>query len=441
MKVLKFGGTSVGSSSSIKEIKHIIENQNDKILVVLSAMSGVTNELVQINNKLKENNTDIQIHIDYLRKRHLTVINELFSPKQNTEHIVEYVEEILEKIESFKKEYLTKERESIVSTLGETLSTFIFSEYLKASEVSNKLLDASFFMLVENDENPNLKVIHTLFEREVERMEDSNIYITQGYIRIDRNNKISTLDRGGSDYTATILGAALDATEVQIWTDIDGFHNNDPRFVDNTRPIEYLTYDEAAELAYFGAKILHPKTVMPIRKKGIPLYLKNTFKPESNGTLIFNDSKYFGLKSISAKDGITAIKIKSNKMLMAYGFLLKIFEIFEKYKTPIDMITTSEVAISLTIDSTKKLDKIVKELKAYGEIEVETNQSIICLVGQSIIEDKGSNKIFELLNEIPVRMISYGGSENNISLLVSEENKVTALQALHKKLFPKHINV
>ncbi|WP_196888297.1 aspartate kinase [Aureivirga sp. CE67] len=441
MNVLKFGGTSVGSYESIQQIKSIVESQNKKTLIVLSAMSGVTNELVKINAKLKSGDSKIDTHIEFIKSKHQSVSRKLFSDKTIIEEVDNYIDSILNNIEKFRDEFLTKEGEAIIITLGETLSTYIFSRYLKANNISNQLLDASFFMMVENDENPNLKIINTLFNREIERIESSDIYITQGFIRIDRNNKISTLDRGGSDYTATILGAALEADEVQIWTDIDGFHNNDPRYVENTQPIEYLTFDEAAELAYFGAKILHPKTVMPIRKKGIPLYLKNTFKPESNGTLIFNKSKYYGLKSISAKDGITAIKVKSNKMLMAYGFLMKIFEVFEKHKTPIDMITTSEVAISLTIDTTTKLDKIVKELKNYGEIEVETNQSIICLVGQSIIEDKGSNKIFELLNEMPVRMISYGGSENNISLLVSEENKVTALQSLHQKLFHNIIKV
>ena len=298
------------------------------------------------------------------------------------------------------------------------------------------LLDAKEFMHVSNLENPDTSVVGDLLRNRMS-MEESEIYITQGFVRIDKNNNINTLKRGGSDFTATIVGAALDAEEIQIWTDIDGFHNNDPRYVEDTHPISHLTFEEAAELAYFGAKILHPQTVSPVIDKNIPIYLKNTFTPDSHGTRISSDHKNNGLKAISAKDGITAIKIRSNRMLMAHGFLKKIFEVFDKYETAIDMITTSEIAISLTIDDVRNLDEILEELESYGEITVEKDHSIICIVGESVIEDKDTYKLFELLNEIPVRMISYGGSSNNISLLVDTQNKIATLRQLNAKLFAR----
>ncbi len=290
-------------------------------------------------------------------------------------------------------------------------------------------------MYVGNLENPDTNKIASKIAPFLDSEEPDPIYITQGFVRIDKNNRVSTLKRGGSDYTATILGAALNAEEVQIWTDIDGFHNNDPRYVEDTHPLASLTFEEAAELAYFGAKILHPQTISPVINKNIPIYLKNTFTPELPGTKISSEIKENGLKAISAKDGITAIKIKSNRMLMAHGFLKTIFEIFDNLETAIDMITTSEIAISLTIDDTKNLDQILDQLKKYGDITVETDHSIICIVGEKLIEDPNTFKLFEILNEIPVRMISYGGSVNNVSLLVATENKVSALKALHKTLF------
>ena len=290
-------------------------------------------------------------------------------------------------------------------------------------------------MAVSNLENPDTDKIGNLLKPFLKDTSDAAIYITQGFVRKDKFNKISTLKRGGSDYTATILGAAINAEEIQIWTDINGFHNNDPRYVENTHPIKNLSFEEAAELAYFGAKILHPQTVSPVIEKNIPIYLKNTFTPEEEGTRISSEVIEHGLKAISAKDGITAIKIKSNRMLMAHGFLRKIFEVFDLHETSIDMITTSEIAISLTIDDTRNLEAILNDLEGYGEITVETEHSIICIVGEGLIDEKNTAKLFEILQDIPVRMISYGGSINNVSLLVSTQNKIKTLHALHAKLF------
>ena len=291
-------------------------------------------------------------------------------------------------------------------TTGETMLTYIFSTFLTNSGIQNNFLDAKEFMYVSNLENPDTNLVGKLFQKSIENLEASEIYITQGFVRLDAQNSISTLKRGGSDYSATILAAAVEAEEVQIWTDIDGFHNNDPRYVENTHAIAELSFEEASELAYFGAKILHPQTISPVIKKQIPLFLKNTFTPDLPGTRISAEIHSRGLKAISAKDGITAIKIKSNRMLMAHGFLKKIFEVFDKYETAIDMITTSEIAISLTIDDDRNLNEILEELNDYGEITVEKEHSIICIVGEGLIEDKSTSRLFELLNDISVRMIS-----------------------------------
>jgi aspartate kinase len=299
----------------------------------------------------------------------------------------------------------------------------------------NTLLEAKKFMQVPNLENPDTEKVGRLLDQYLKSRPKAPVYITQGFVRTDKFNRINTLKRGGSDYTATILGAAVRAEEIQIWTDIDGFHNNDPRYVENTHPLSHLSFEEAAELAYFGAKILHPQTVSPVIDKNIPIYLKNTFTPEAQGTMISNQVKSRGLKAISAKDGITAIKIKSNRMLMAHGFLKRIFEVFDANETAIDMITTSEIAISLTIDDNRNLNPILESLKAYGEITVETDHSIICVVGEGLIEENNTARLFEVLQDIPVRMISYGGSINNVSLLVATENKINTLRALHTKLF------
>ena len=438
MKVLKFGGTSVGSAESIRNVRNIIAAQSGRKIVVVSAMSGVTNRLVEISEAVRTGNTNSidQLMLE-LKLKHLQLIEELLESEKNkraTENL--FLELFCDLEEAIKEQPFN---EAAVITFGETFLSLIFSEYLEEKGTSNTLLDAKEFMHVSNVENPEIVTVSKLLKAVLQREVTSEVYVTQGFVRIDRNKNISTLKRGGSDYTATIIGAAVNASEVQIWTDIDGFHNNDPRFVENTSALTQLTFEEAAELAYFGAKILHPQTVSPVKERNIPIFLKNTFTPEAIGTCISDRYHSKGLKAISAKDGITAIKIKSNRMLMAHGFLKKIFDVFDKHETAIDMITTSEIAISLTIDDTRNLDKILYELDEYGEITVDANHSIICVVGEGLIDDKDTCKLFTLLNDLPVRMISYGGSKNNISLLVDTKNKVQALQQLHQKFFEPKI--
>ncbi|PTX43141.1 aspartate kinase [Christiangramia gaetbulicola] len=436
MKVLKFGGTSVGSAAGIRNVREIVLNQQGSKLLVLSAMSGVTNMLVEISEQVKKGEFSKNSEkIQELRSKHFGLIDELITDAAFNSSVKENIEAQIIQLEQTCNTDWNKNIEARILTTGESLLTFIFSSYLNSEGIQNTLLDAKDFMHISNLENPDTLHIGELLNDSLKVSEQSDILITQGFVRLDAQNEISTLKRGGSDYTATILGAAIRASEIQIWTDISGLHNNDPRFVENTHPVSQLSFEEAAELAYFGAKILHPQTISPVIGKNIPVYLKNTFTPEATGTCISAIAERKGLKAISAKDGITAIKIKSNRMLMAHGFLKKIFEIFDKYETAIDMITTSEIAISLTIDDCTNLDYILAELESYGEISVDANHSIICVVGEGLIEDRGTSRLFEILQDVPVRMISYGGSNNNISLLVDTRNKVEVLQKLNEKLF------
>ncbi len=436
MKVLKFGGTSVGSAASIRNVQHIISSRPGSKILVLSAMSGVTNHLVEISELVKiSDNASISLKIDALRDKHFNLIEELIDEEKLRIATRESIDIQLKELEETCSKTWNREIESIVLTTGESLLTFIFSRYLSSIGIGNTLLDAKNFMHVPNLENPDTGYVGELLNEVLKNSPANEIYITQGFVRLNENSEISTLKRGGSDYTATILGAAIRASEIQIWTDISGLHNNDPRYVEGTHPVAQLSFEEAAELAYFGAKILHPQTISPVIGKNIPVYLKNTFTPDAAGTRISAVAEKKGLKAISAKDDITAIKIKSNRMLMAHGFLKKIFEVFDKYKTSIDMITTSEIAISLTIDDTSNLEPIISELEQYGEISVDYKHSIICVVGEELIEDNGMSRLFEILQEIPVRMISYGGSKNNISLLVDTQHKIQTLQKLNSKLF------
>ena len=401
-------------------------------------MSGVTNKLIESFEAQKAGRTDVvNVFMLELKLKHLQLIEELIEAEKNKRQTENLFLELYAQLEETLQ--ANPISEAAVITFGESFLSLIFSQFLEEQGVSNTLLDAKDFMHVSNVENPEIQTVQKLLQATLQREVTSEVYVTQGFIRIDRNKNICTLKRGGSDYTATIIGAAVNAKEVQIWTDIDGFRNNDPRYVDNTSTLNHLTFEEAAELAYFGAKILHPQTVSPVKDKNIPIYLKNTFTPNAPGTCISNQYHTEGLKAISAKDGITAIKIKSNRMLMAHGFLKKIFEVFDKHETSIDMITTSEIAISLTIDDVQNLDKILYELDEYGEITVDTDHSIICVVGEGVINDRETFRLFELLNDLPVRMISYGGSSNNVSLLVDTRNKVQALQLLHQKLFEEKI--
>ncbi|UMB52677.1 aspartate kinase [Lutibacter sp. A64] len=435
MKVLKFGGTSVGSIENIKRVKEII-NDGDRKIVVLSAMSGTTNALVEISEQIKLGALDVAIqYVENLSAKYEDVIDELFECSETKQEVSNYVDSVFEHLRALAAEKHTVFLYNKIVSQGELMSTFMFTKFLNQEGVNAQLLPALDFMRVDKSNEPDDFYIKQNLQRILHENLPADIYITQGFICLDAYGNIANLQRGGSDYTATIIGAVMDADEVQIWTDIDGMHNNDPRIVDNTHAISNLSFDEAAELAYFGAKILHPQTVMPAREANIPVRLKNTMDPASYGTLISEDIEGEGVKAIAAKDNITAIKIKSARMLLAHGFLKKVFEIFEKYETPIDMITTSEIAVSLTIDNDANLNSIVEELKKFSLVEVDNNQSIICLVGNEIVKHHETHRLFQVLQDLPIRMISYGGSNYNISLLVNTSDKISALKHLNKYVF------
>jgi aspartate kinase len=436
MKVLKFGGTSVGSAARMKEVAVLINDGSPKI-VVLSAVSGTTNKLVSIGQSLyKHEKEEALDKINQLKKEYQALISELYSQESSLILARQLLQENFNYLEAFTKDLFTVYEERALLAQGEILSTNLFSIYLKEIGVQAALLDALEFMRIDKNQEPDEYYIQSNIRKEMNRFPGVELFITQGYICRNAFGEIDNLKRGGSDYTATIIGAAIKADEVQIWTDIDGMHNNDPRIVEGTRPVEKLSYNEAAELAYFGAKILHPTCVWPAQKQQIPVLLKNTMQPQALGTVISNETESNRITAIAAKEGITAIKIKSGRMLNAYGFLRSVFEVFERYKTPIDMITTSEVAVSLTIDDATRLEEIIEELKKYAAVEVDRNQAIVCVVGDFLGEHKGyAQHIFAALKEIPIRMISYGGSKNNVSILIDENDKNKALIALHKGLF------
>jgi aspartate kinase len=435
MKVLKFGGTSVGSIENIKRVKELITD-GDKKIVVLSAMSGTTNSLVEISDLIKTGAIEEAVEkIDNLSSKYNDVIDELFETSKLKQEVSNYIDQVFELLKSFTSNKHTELLYNRIVSQGELMSTYMFTKYLNQEGVNARLLPALSFMRIDKANDPDDFYIKQNLQRIIDEALPAEIYITQGFICLDAFGNIANLQRGGSDYTATIIGAVVEADEVQIWTDIDGMHNNDPRFVENTHAISNLSFDEAAELAYFGAKILHPQTVMPAREANIPVRLKNTIDPESYGTLISQDTEGEGIKAIAAKDNITAIKIKSARMLLAHGFLKKVFEIFEKYETSIDMITTSEIAVSLTIDDDSNLDAIVGELEKFSSVEVDNQQSIVCLVGHSVVKHHETHRLFQVLQDIPVRMISYGGSNNNISLLVDTNDKLTALRYLNTYVF------
>ena len=434
MNVLKFGGTSVGSAQNIRKVVEILAVTESPKIVVLSAMSGVTNLLVSLNEaSIAKKPEQIKEVLEQLRAKHNEAIDNLFTA-ENQAAIREAVEAFLDELNQIATSGRTLTTYAELVTYGETMLTYIFSKFLTQENVANVLLDSSSFMNVGSVENPNIESVSEALLPQLQE-NPSQIYITQGFVCRDERGSLATLKRGGSDFSATIIAAAVSAAGVQIWTDIDGLHNNDPRYVEGTNPIEHLTYNEAAELAYFGAKILHPQTVAPVIDRDIPVWLKNTFEPSAPGTKISNEYHNRGLKAISAKDGITAIKIKSNRMLGAHGFLRTIFEVFDRHETSIDMVTTSEVAISLTIDDTTHLKAIKTELSVIAEVTVEDEHSIICIVGENLIADHESYKLFGILNSIPVRMIAYGGSNNNISLLVPTREKINALRYLNAQLF------
>ncbi len=435
MKVLKFGGTSVGSVENMRAVMQQITDGNQK-LVVLSAMSGTTNSLVEIANYLQKKNKDAARQvISQLEQKYYKVVNDLYATAEKKEKGKAIVSGIFQTIKALTSGDFSEVTENTIVAQGELLSTAMFTELMLENGYKALYLPALDFMKIDADKAADLYFIRENIAKVLESAEPADYYITQGFICRNANNDIDNLQRGGSDYTATLIGAAIDSEEVEIWTDIDGFHNNDPRFVENTQKIDQLSFDEAAELAYFGAKILHPQTVLPAKLQNIPVRLKNTMNPSDPGTLIASESSGHGIKAVAAKDGITAIKIRSYRMLNAYGFLKNVFEIFEFFKTPIDMISTSEVSVSLTIDNVKHLNEIVSELKEYGEVEVESDLTIACIVGEMIAEESGfAAKVFNALEEIPIRMISYGGSHHNISVLVKTELKKQTLQALSNNL-------
>ncbi len=435
MKVIKFGGTSVGSIANMKEVVKIIADGERKI-VVLSAMSGTTNALVEISNYLyKKNRETAQNAIGDLELKYRKVVSELYHSDESKKQAANVLYKVFSDIRSQVAGDFSEAGEKIILAQGELISTQLFTILMKELGYNPVLIPALEFMRIDEEKAADQAYIREHIQKILEAAPAGDYYITQGYICRNHMGGIDNLQRGGSDYTASLIGAAIDSEEIQIWTDIDGFHNNDPRFVSKTRKIDQLSFNEAAELAYFGAKILHPQTVLPAKVQNIPVRLKNTMNPSDSGTLITSSSEGNGIKAVAAKDGITAVKIRSGRMLMAYGFLRSIFEIFEKYRTPIDMISTSEVAVSLTIDNTKYLGSIEEELKNWGSVEIDHDMSIVCLVGNIQEQENGfASQVFNALDGIPIRMISYGGSRYNISVLVPTKHKVRTLQALNDNL-------
>jgi aspartate kinase len=437
--VLKFGGTSVGSPQRIKDLIKLTADERPKV-VVLSAMSGTTNALVGICEALYSKEQEVAVkRINDLRLTYEKVVSELFETATGLQQGQELIAHHFQYIQAFTQDLFTSNEEKAILAQGELLSTALFHFYLSEKNIPSVLLPALNFMRIDAEEEPDMPYIEKYLAAEMALQPKANLFITQGYICRNAFGEIDNLKRGGSDYSASIIGAALLSPEIQIWTDIDGMHNNDPRIVSNTKPVSTLSFDEAAELAYFGAKILHPTCILPAQKKNIPVRLKNTMQPAAPGTLIAHVDSTEGVKAIAAKDGITAISIKSARMLLAYGFLRAVFEIFERHKTPIDMITTSEVAVSVTIDNSKNLSPILAELEQFAQVEVDSEQTIICIVGHLPKETSGfACKVMEALKDIPLRMVSYGGSANNISVLVNSKHKNQALQALNTGLFPSY---
>ena len=436
MKVLKFGGTSVGSPERMKGVAKLI-NDGEKKIVVLSAMSGTTNSLVEISDYLHKNNPEgANEVINNLERKYKQHVNELYSTDEYKQKTWSLIKDIFNGIRSFTKDVFTLFEEKVILAQGELMSTNMVTNYLLEQGVNVVLLPALEYMRTDKNSEPDTTYIKNKLAAQLEMHPNADLYITQGFICRNAYGEVDNLQRGGSDYSASLIGAAVNASEIQIWTDIDGIHNNDPRIVDKTSPVRQLHFEEAAELAYFGAKILHPTCIQPAKFANIPVRLLNTMEPTAPGTLISNDTELGKIKAVAAKDNITAIQIKSGRMLLAYGFLRKVFEIFESYQTSIDMICTSEVGVSVSIDDTKHLNEIVNDLKKYGIVTVDHDMCIICVVGDLRWENVGFEaKALDAMSEIPVRMISFGGSDYNISFLVSKEDKKRSLQSLSDHLF------
>lgn len=433
MLVYKFGGTSLAFADRMKTVADLVTRDTHQKTVVLSAASGTTDKLIRLS---AAPTVDCRVILSEMKDQYAIYVKELLTNPSTIDKAKQFLSETFEKLEEAIEKPPPRDERWFVS-FGEIISTNLFSLLLNERGISSALLPALDFMRTKYGE-PEMSSIKELLSDLLTKTGDKAIYVTQGYICRNENKEVDNLKRGGSDYSATIIGAALSAEEIQIWTDIDGVHNNDPRIVKKTSRIDELSYAEAAELAYFGAKILHPLCVRPAREAGVPIRLLNTLNPEAEGTIIHRESptEKGGVKAVAAKDGIIAINIRSSHMLMAHGFLRKIFEVFEHHKTSVDMITTAEVAVSLTIDDGQHLDKIVEDLKDYGTITVEKNQTIICVVGAFRKEDAGiAVQVLHPLQNIPIRMISSGGSESNISVLIDSQYKKQALEALNKGLF------
>lgn len=437
MKVMKFGGTSVGKPERMHQVCELITKDSESKIVVLSALSGTTNALVEISNCLASGDrTAAKQNIDKLEAHYRSFVTSLVKTEALQAKANAIVSEHFEFLNIILKISFSEALNKDILAQGELMSTKLFSVYLEEKGIDHLLLPALEFMTIDTNEEPQLSVISNKLKKLLKENSDKKIFVTQGYICRNVRGEVDNLKRGGSDYTASLVAAAINATVCEIWTDIDGMHNNDPRIVNKTVAIEQLSFDEAAELAYFGAKILHPTCIWPAQQQKVPVKLLNTMQPEAAGTVITQEAGSVGVKAVAAKDGIIAIKIKSSRMLLAYGFLRKVFEVFEKYRTSIDMITTSEVAVSVTIDSDIALKEIVKELEPFGSVEVDINQTIVSIVGNEIAKTEDVlMKLFDALKEVPVRMVSYGGSPHNVSLLVPSDYKIKTLQLLNKDLF------
>ena len=439
MKVMKFGGTSVGSPERMKGVASLVTESGEPTFIVLSAMSGTTNSLVEISDYLyKKNPEGANEVINNLEKKYMQHVEDLYSTEEMKKTTREFLQSEFNYLRSFTKDLFTSFEEKSIVAQGEIMSTNMVVNYLKEQGIKAVLLSALDFMRTDKNAEPDPQYIKEKLDAIMEQNEGYQIYITQGFICRNAYGEVDNLQRGGSDYTASLIGAALPADEIQIWTDIDGMHNNDPRVVEHTEAVRQLNFEEAAELAYFGAKILHPTCVQPAKYAGIPVRLKNTMDPKADGTIIDNVIVRGKIKAVAAKDNITAIKIKSSRMLLATGFLRKVFEIFESYQTPIDMIATSEVGVSMSIDNDAHINDIVNELKKYGTVTVDSDMCIICVVGDLDWSNVGFETMAtDAMKNIPVRMISYGGSNYNISFLIKEKDKKQALQNLSNVLFEK----
>ena len=436
MKVMKFGGTSVGTPQRMKNVVGLITD-NDQKIVVLSAMSGTTNTLVEISDYLyKKNPEGANEYINILEAKYKQHVDELYNTDEYKQKTLEFIKKEFDYLRSFTKGIFTMFEEKIIVGQGEILSTNMVTNYLLEQGYNAALIPALEFMRTDKNGEPDLEYIREKIKVQLDAIPGKDIYITQGFICRNAYGEVDNLQRGGSDYTASLIGAAVNASEIQIWTDIDGMHNKDPRFVENTSPVSHLHFEEAAELAYFGAKILHPTCIQPAKFAGIPVKLLNTMDPTAPGTIISNKTEKNKIPAVAAKDNIIAINITSSRMLLAYGFLRKVFEIFETYKTSIDMICTSEVGVSVSIDDKTNLSAILNELKKFGTVKVDENMCIVCVVGDLDWQNVGFESVAaEAMKEIPVRMISYGGSNHNISFLISSDDKKRALQSLSNHLF------